>query len=349
MAKRLGIFVIVLAVVGFGIALISLREMPLVETATITTGQAIEAVYATGTVEPTIMLPISARRTARLLDLRVDEGAAVEAGQILAQLDDSDMRAVLSELRAQGELAQQAYDRQNSIRNSAAFNRANYDAALAELRATKAAIERAESDVAELKLTAPNDGQIIRRDGEVGEMINSGQAVFWFTCCAPLRISAEVDEEDIPQVTAGQQTLIRADAFPGQVFDGKVQSITPMGDATARSFRVRVELEPDTPLMIGMTVETNVVLREEPSAILAPRSAVIDGQVWVLDSDDRLQSVAVTTGTRSSSHVEILSGLQDGDEVVTNPSTDWSDGQAARRDWRLRNLARVPVSEWLGS
>ena len=56
--------------------------------------------------------------------------------------------------------------------------------------------------------------------------------------------------------------LIRADAFAGKVFHGRVQSITPMGDAVARSYRVRIELAEDTPLLIGMTAETNIIIAE---------------------------------------------------------------------------------------
>jgi len=299
MIKRILLLLTLLVAAALGLAVVTLREMPLVETTTVATGPAIEAVYATGTVEPTIMLPIAARKTARLTTLLVDEGAQVRKGEVLAQLDDSDMQAVLAELQARQNLAQQEYSRQNRIRNSTAFNRSAFDAADAELRAANAAIEKAQSDIADLKLTAPEDGRIIRRDGEIGEMIPSGQAVFWFTCCAPLRISAEVDEEDIPMVEPGQKTLIRADAFPGQVFDGFVQAITPKGDPTARSYRVRIGMAEDTPLMIGMTAETNIILREETDAVLAPRNAVIDDTVWVLDEQLRLQPVTVTTGTRS--------------------------------------------------
>ena len=349
MLKRIFLILTLVVAAGLGAAVVSLRGMPLVAMTTVTTGSAIEAVYATGTVEPTIMLPIAARKTARLTTLLVDEGARVRKGEVLAQLDDSDMQAVLAELQARQNLAQQEYSRQNRIRNSTAFNRSAFDAAAAELRAANAAIERAMTDIADLKLIAPDDGRVIRRDGEIGEMIPAGQAVFWFTCCAPLRISAEVDEEDIPRVVPGQKTLIRADAFPGAVFDGSVQSITPKGDPTARSYRVRIGLTDDTPLMIGMTAETNIILRQEAQALLVPRSAVVNDTVWVLDDERRLQPVAVTTGTRSSTQIEILSGLKAGDQIILTADPGWHQGQPARLDWRLRNLIRAPLGDGFGS
>ena len=70
----------------------------------------------------------------------------------------------------------------------------------------------------------------------------------------------EIDEEDIPLVSPGQQVLIGADAFPDRVFEGRVQEITPKGDPIARSFRVRIALSGDTPLRTGMTADCNILI-----------------------------------------------------------------------------------------
>ena len=132
----------------------------------------------------------------------------------------------------------------------------------ADWEKAKALRERAEAEAHYLDLVAPAAGTIIRRDGEIGQIIAADKPLLWMSCCAPLRVSAEVDEEDIAQVRPGQEVLIRADAFPGQIFHGTVQAITPKGDPVARTYRVRVSLPKDTPLMIGMTAETNIVLRK---------------------------------------------------------------------------------------
>jgi multidrug efflux pump subunit AcrA (membrane-fusion protein) len=83
-----------------------------------------------------------------------------------------------------------------------------------------------------------------------------------------------VDEEDIAQVRPGQEVLIRADALAGQTFRGQVLAVTPKGDPVARSYRVRISLPADTPLMIGMTTETNIVLRRSDNALLVSVGAV---------------------------------------------------------------------------
>ena len=112
----------------------------------------------------------------------------------------------------------------------------------ADLDAAAASGRRAETQRDFMALTPPADGLIIRRDGEIGQFIPAGQAVFYLSCCAPLRVTAEVDEEDISRVHIGQKVVLRADALPGEILDGHVSEITPKGDPVARSYRVRVAL-----------------------------------------------------------------------------------------------------------
>ena len=153
--------------------------------------------------------------------------------------------------------------------------------------------------------------------------------IFWMSCCAPLRVSAEVDEEDIAQVRPGQEVLIRADAFPGQIFRGTVQSITPKGDPVARTYRVRVSLPADTPLMIGMTAETNIVLRKADNALLVPAGAVTQDAVWRV-ADGKLEYQKVTVGAKDAREVEILTGLDANDRIVASPTPGLKAGERVR-------------------
>jgi multidrug efflux pump subunit AcrA (membrane-fusion protein) len=89
--------------------------------------------------------------------------------------------------------------------------------------------------------------------------------------------------------------LIRSDAYPGRIFDGKVQQITPKGDPVARSYRVRISLPAHTPLMIGMTTETNIVLRRSEDALLLPAGAVQQDKAWRVENG-RLHPNNVTVG-----------------------------------------------------
>ncbi len=312
-ALTLLIFVTICALVLF----ITLRA-PAVDVALPQRGPATTAVYATGTVEPTVMLPVAARVTARLTELLVDEGAQVEEGQLLAQLEDDDLRSTLLELRSRESLSRADYERNKALVSSGAVSTQVFDRSKSEWESARAAAALAKTQVNFTKLTANARGTIIKRDGEIGELIPANRAVFWISGQEPLRIAAEVDEEDISLVAVGQRVLIRADAFPTQVFEGKVAQITPKGDPVGRSYRVRIALLGETPLRIGMTAEANIVIAENERALLVPTAALDKKRILVLNGD-RVSERAVVTGAQDITRTEIVSGLSEGEYVVLNP------------------------------
>jgi multidrug efflux system membrane fusion protein len=303
-------------------------------------GAAVEAVYATGTVEATVMLPIAPRITARLTDLMVDEGTNVTANQALAQLESADIQNSVVELDAKAAYAEGEYKRQEKLFAKGFSSTDARDQARANANAAKAAAARARAEADFTTLRAPADGLIIQRDGEIGQLIPVNQPVFWLSCCAPLRVSAEVDEEDIPRVKPGQKVLIRADAFPGQMFHGTVQSITPRGDAISRSYRVRIGFTQDVPLQIGMTAENNIVLRETSDALLIPLTAVAQNNVWVV-RDGKLLRLPVQLGAQTEREAEIISGIEADDWIVIKPLTAMQAGQSVRLH-KIANTEQAP-------
>jgi membrane fusion protein, multidrug efflux system len=292
-------------------------------------GPAVEAVYATGSVEATVMLPVATRTTARMVQLNVDEPSQVKKGQILAKLEDDDLVNDLLQLRAQEAFAKAEYDRDERLVAMGGIAVSTFQRAKSDWEAAKAATARAVAQVSFMTLVAPADGQVIRRDGEIGQLIPAGQPVFWITDNSPLRISAEVDEEDIAKVEPKQKVYIRSDAFAGQVFDGEVLSVTPKGDAIARSYRVRIALPKDTRLKIGMTAEANIVLHENKNALLVPTGAVDGGGVWTVE-DGRLSRRPVSMGAKGPKETEIVSGIADEALVVLTPSAWLQPGQKVR-------------------
>jgi multidrug efflux system membrane fusion protein len=289
-------------------------------------GPAVQAVYATGTVEPTVMVPISAHSTARLVELNVDEGQTVAKGQVLARLEDDDLRRAVEVTEAEERYTKAELDRLGVLVGRQVVARSAYERARADWEKARAAAARAAAEAGYLQLVAPAGGTVIRRDGEIGQLIGANQTVFWLYSNAPLRISAEVDEEDIAQVRAGQQVLIRSDALPGQTFHGQVQAVTPKGDPVARSYRVRISLTADTPLMIGMTTENNIVLRQSDDALLVPAGSVQQDTVWRVE-DGRVSPQKVKIGAKGATEVEILDGVGEGDWVVAGPSPRLTAGQ----------------------
>ena len=301
-------------------------------------GPAVQAVYATGTVEPSVMIPIAPRQTAQLVALLADEGMKVKKGDLLAQLEDTNLRRGVDELRAKFALSEKEYMRKAELFKRKATSAQDLDQAQAARDSALASVKRAEAELSYLQLIAPEDGIVIRRDGEPGETIGVNQPVLWMSCCKPLRVASEVDEEDISLVTTDQEVMISADAFPGKLFKGKVLSITPKGDPVARSYRVRIGLEDQTPLMIGMTAETNIVTRKTDDALLVPTGAVSGNKVWTIDKG-KLHAVAVETGARGPKATEILKGLDEKAIVVTDGSQEFTEGDRIStelKEWQAR-------------
>lgn len=276
---------------------------------------AVQAVYATGTVEASLMIPISPKVTARLMTLDVDEGSKVVAGQTLAQLEDADLQQNVADLQAKLDLAQKDLSRAQKLAKTGAIAKESLDQAQATYKSANASVQRAKAEMDYLKLVAPEDGTIIRRDGEIGEMISVGTPVFWINGGDATRIETEVDEEDIGMVQSGQKVVISADAYPGQIFNGTVQSITPKGDPVARSYRVRVTFDEATPLMIGMTSETNIITEEKDDARMVPATAVKDGYVLKI-AGGKAENVEVKTGIKTPNAIEIIEGIEDGDAIA---------------------------------
>lgn len=337
--KKALVFVFLLAVAVSGGVFFAVREsgeaLSAVKPAI---GPAVQAVYATGTVEPTVMVPIAPRMGARLIELLADEGDEVTQGAVLARLEDKDLQKSVAQFESELSLARSEYARKSSLSKSGAISKQSLDQARTAVETAEAVLEKARAELDFFKLIAPKDGRIIRRDGETGEFIPAGQPVFFMECCAPLRISAEVDEEDIPLVQTGQEVVISADAFPGKTFKGSVASITPKGDPVSRSYRVRIAIEGQTPLMTGMTAESNIIIRRDEKALIVPASAINERRAWIVE-DGKARSRNVETGAETPSSVQILSGLHETDLVLRNPPNDLKDGQAVRirtEEWTLQ-------------
>jgi RND family efflux transporter MFP subunit len=324
--KRLPLVMVLLALAAgvgwFGWQRLKPPEVTLVSP---TRGPAVDAVYATGLVEPSLEIRIAPRTAGRIVELLVDEGDTVRAGQLLARLEDSDLRASVAELQSRVEYAQAQFQRNTELRRSSLISQDALDRARTDLAAAQATLKRASEQLAYMRLTAPSAGRIIRRDGEIGEFVPVNQVMFYMAGPAPLRITADVDEEDVPRVQRGQRVLIRADAFPEQVFEGRVAEITPRGDPIARAYRVRIALVDDPPLQIGMSAETNIVIEQREDALLLPAGAVVDGSVWRVDGG-RARRQSVTVGVRAPDRVELRGGLADDEPVIAAPPEGLEEG-----------------------
>ena len=234
---------------------------------------------------------------------------------MLARLDDREVRAQLTELRAREDFAKREMARVTELIGRGSATTQSHERAAMDLRQIQGLISVQMEKIDDYTIVSPMDGIVLRRDGEIGEIAEAGQILFCVGVTAPLRVVAEVNEEDIPRVAIGQKSLLRTDAFPGRPLDGTVSEITPMGDSAAKTYRIRIALPEDTPLKPGMSVEANVVTREKPDALIVPAEAAQGTNLYVV-SGDHAERRSVTVGIRGTRAIEILSGLNEGDRVA---------------------------------
>lgn len=301
----------------------------------VTRGTAAEVVYATGVVEPVSWAKIMPLARKRLIKTCKCEGRLVKAGDEIARQDSSLEQAALDELLARRQMLENDLRRASELlgRNVAAATAV--EQASTSLKEMDARVAAAREALDDLILRAPIDGTVLREDFSAGEIVGPGDVIFWIGQPLPLQITADVNEEDIARVKAGQRVLLRHEGFLTDQLAAKVSEVTPKGDPTTKTFRVRLALPDDTPLLIGMSVEANIITAESQDALLIPAEALSDGKVYLV-ANGKLQQKAVTTGIRGTRLVEVKSGLSEGAQVVSPLP------QGAKDGIRVRNAGIAP-------
>lgn len=329
MSRRLVAALVVVCVAAAAVAGYLYLARPLVAVASPVRGEAVEAIYATGVVEPVTWAKVTPMVRGRVVDLCKCEGRSIGKGDFLARLDDAEEQARLRELEARAGFLESDMKRYSRLIERDYVSAQTYQRAVSAFDGVRAEIAAERKRLDDHTIRAPIDGVVLRRDGEVGEIVDSDDVLFWVGEPNPLWIIADVDEEDIPRISVGQQALIKADAFPDAVLLGEVQTITPKGDPINKSFRVRVALPADTPLMIGMTTEINIVVETVDKALLVPADAVVDGRVFTV-VDGRARARPIETGIVTPAMAQITAGLEEGARVVAAPPAGLEDGDRVR-------------------
>ena len=294
-------------------------------------GKAAEVVYATGAVEPEKWAKVIALQRKRIVALCDCEGKPVARGDALGQLDDNEERALLRELAARRVRIQGDVERTRGLVARAAATQTALDQLVTQLSEYDARIAAQEDRIANLVLRAPMDGVVLRKDGQVGEIASTGvnDVLFWVGQPKPLRVVADVNEEDIPRVRKGQAVLVRSEGFKDAPLAASVGEITPKGDPATKTFRVYLALPDDSPLKIGMSIEANIVTREKDQALLLPAEAIKADAVFRL-VDGRLLRTPVKLGIRGARMVEIVEGITERDLVASPIETAFRDGLRVR-------------------
>ena len=294
----------------------------------------------------------------------VDIGARVRQGQLLAELETPELDqqlsqaratvaqrvAALVQARANLDYAQITAKRYHSLflesliakqlddqmRTQAEVAAANVKAAVADLEASRAYVRQLEQQIAFGKVLAPYDGTITQRLVDVGTLVNAGagstaSSLFELEATNPIRAFINVPQPFAPSVREGADANVMVRQFPGRAFPGKVARTSGALDPTSRTLRTEIDVPNDkAELLAGMYGEVSIgteishpVVRVPSSAILADARGV---HVAVVDGSGRVNLAAVQLGLDDGTTVDVVSGLEGGEQVIASPPADAADG-----------------------
>jgi RND family efflux transporter MFP subunit len=291
-----------------------------------TRGAVADVVYATGFVEPRRPVDVSSRVTAPVTAVLADEGDRVYRGQALATLDAEDQRHTIAQLSADRVNAEQNERRELALFKDGWLTKAARDQAVAAANAAQAGEAAARAKLDQFTIRSGISGVVLRRDVEPGDLASAAKTLFEIGDPGQLRVTATVDERDIPLVRAGSQVMMSTEAYPGRVFRGSVYEITPGGDPDQRAFRVRIRPDAGSNLPVGLTLEVNILAAQRQNALLVPADAIREHSVWIVD-DGRTKRIPVQIGIRASDRTEVVGGLADGACIVADPAPTIKEGQ----------------------
>lgn len=324
-----------LALVALGFCLIVgwwwFDRGPEVTVVPVTVGDAAQIVYATGIVEPVNWAKVTALSRKRIVDICKCEGEAVKKGDVVVRLDDDEEQAVLQELQSRLQRLNEEAARFDGLVKRNSGTRVALDDKLTEVRQQEARVAMQKDRISDLALKSPLDGIVMRRSGEIGEIAGIGEAdtLLWIGEAKPLKIIAEVNEDDILKVAKGQRVLLRHEGHSGAPLPATVERITPKGDPETKTFRVHLLLPDDTPLKVGMSVEANIVVSEAKNVLIVPAEAIVGGHVLKV-ANGKVIEVPITAGIRGTDRVEVRGDLHEGDFIITPPIPGLGTGDHVR-------------------
>ena len=244
-------------------------------------------------------------------------------------LNDAEQRGQLAQAVSQRRQAALEESRTLALFQKGWVTRAARDRVVAEAASARAAEASALARRDQQVVRAGIDGVVLKRDVYPGDLATPSRTLLLLGDPGQVRVTATVDERDVPRLKVGQRALMSNDAWPDRVFRARLSEITPGGDPDQRAFRARLTIEDTLIPPIGMTMEVNIVTRQISRTLLISATALADGHVWRIQNG-RARRQDVRAGIAGADDVQILTGLAAGDTVIVNPPADLEDGERVR-------------------
>lgn len=314
------------------------------------------SVTATGTIEPVTLVEVGTQVSGIISHIYVDYNSTVKKGQVIAELDRENLNSQLETAQAQLESAksdlsyqEQNFERQKTLHDKGHISDNDFELARLSYQQAKAtynqriqSVKTARTNLGYATITSPIDGIILTRAVEEGQTVASSFSTpTLFTIAKDLtdmRVIADIDEADIGGVREGQRVYFTVDAFPDDVFEGRVTQVRQ--EATTESSVVTYEVvisapNPELKLKPGLTANVTIITKEVQNVLAVPVAALSftpnenllkDGEtiadcqgkskVWVREGNV-FKAIPVETGENNGILAEIKNGLKGGEDVIT--------------------------------
>lgn len=279
-----------------------------------------ERLATVGTVRANEEVELVSEVSGKIAAIHFDEGRRVAAGELLLEIDDSELLAERQRAVYRVELAERTEARQRQLLEDGVISSETHDVALGELNVLRAELRLIEAQLVKTEIRAPFGGVIGLRWVSPGSYLSPQTRIASLHDLDPVKLDFTVPERYAALLGVGDEISFTVDGID-RVFPGTVFAVEPAVDATTRSLRLRARCpNPDGVLVPGAFANVQLVLRSVPDALAVPAIAVIPElggtKVFVVE-DGRAQPRPVTTGIRTEKVVQITDGLAPGDLVVT--------------------------------
>ena len=280
----------------------------------------------TGNVEGYAVNNITPQQPRRITRLLVDVGDRVYAGQKVAELDNT----ALAQAKVQLDNSEANYKRSLELYNFGGESKASFDAVKTAYEVAKSTYENMLENTT---LTSPISGVVTARNYDNGDMV-SGLPIFVVQRINPVKIFINVSESLYSYVKKGMKVDVTLDALAEQTFEGKVSRITPSIDPQTRTFQVEVTVANGKEMIKpGMYARVTMNYGTRQNVVVPDQSVVKmlgsgDRYIYVYKADGTVSYQKVELGRRMNDKYEVLSGIADGDEVVTSGQVALKDGIA---------------------
>ncbi|MDZ7626032.1 MAG: efflux RND transporter periplasmic adaptor subunit [Ignavibacteriaceae bacterium] len=281
-----------------------------------------EKFEAVGTIEAIEEITVVSEINASVVDIPFKEGSHIMKGELIAQLDDSQLAAEVARAEALYSQSLATYNRVKKVVDQNAGTPQDLDDALASLKVAEANLKLAEAALSKTRIVAPFSGMIGSRQVSVGSFLRTGDAITELANLNEIRINFSAPERFLSELKRGSEVIVYSPVYPGHEVKGIILAIEPIIDSDTRTVRIVARVQnPGQKFRPGMSANVSVILSKRPDALTIPTEAVFangnQSFVYILNADSTVAPAPVTLGMQLSDVVEIVDGLQEGMNIIT--------------------------------